>query len=137
MPQRTMTLTVWQNEVRRRTQSVMQGKRAQPLALLNVHVESNPEPWKALCSQAIPFATACYSQLRRGHGEVNDTAHSRLGRMVRDIDSGVGTMNDKAVEQYRELRQLIAEVDPEALPGRDEMDREYHSRNLDPTSTIA
>ncbi len=137
MPTRTMTLTEWQNEARRRTDSVMRGGRAKPLALLNVHVENNPEPWQALCSKAITFATACFRQLQLGYGEVNGTTHSQLGKMVRYIDSRAEDWRGEAAEQYRELRRLIGEIDPEALPGRDEMDRQHQLQDRDPAVAIA
>jgi hypothetical protein len=138
VPQRTpMTLTVWQNAVRERTKSRLAGRTAQPLALLNREVTGNPEPWKALCSGAIPFATACYLQLQQGDGEVSHTTHNRLNRMVRYIDSRADDWSGVAAEQYRELRQLIGEIDPEALPERDEMDRQHQLRDLDPAAAIA
>ena len=124
MPKRTMTLTDWQTQVRARTASVLEGRKAQPLALLNVHVENNPEPWQALCSKAITFATACFKQLQLGYGEVNNTTHANLNR-------------GEALEQYRELIRLIGEIDPEALPGRDEMDRQHQLQDLDPAMAIA
>lgn len=138
MPQRTsMTLTEWQSQVRTRTESMLAGRRAQPLALLNRKVDNNPEPWQALCSGAIPFATACYMQLQLGYGEVNGTTHARLMRMVRYIDSRATDWRGKALEQYRELRRLIGEIDPEALPERDEMDRQHQLHDLDPAAAIA
>lgn len=137
MPKRTMTLTDWQTQVRARTASVLEGRKAQPLALLNVHVENNPEPWQALCSKAITFATACFKQLQLGYGEVNNTTHANLNRMVRYIDSRAEDWRGEAAEQYRELRRLIGEIDPEALPGRDEMDRQHQLQGRDPAVAIA
>lgn len=125
MSQKTMTLTEWQGQVRERTSSVLAGRRAQPLALLNRRVECNPEPWMALHSRAIPFATACFLQLKRGHGEVNGTTHIRLTHMVRHIDSLADEWRGETAMRYRELRRLIAEVDPESLPARDEMDHRH------------
>lgn len=140
MPQRTpMTLTEWQRQVRVRTDSMFAGRRAQPLALLNREVENNPEPWQALCTHVIPFASACFMQIKLDYGEVNGSAHRRLIRMVRYIDvrAEAGDWRGEAIPQYRELRRLIAEVDPESLPERDEMDRQYQARHLDPATTVA
>jgi hypothetical protein len=132
-----MTLTVWQSEVRKRTESVMNGRRAQPLALLNISVVSNPEPWQALCSHAIGYAVACAEQLRRGTGEISEISHCRFNRMIRWIDEHIDGWRGEAVEQYRELRRLLAEIDPEQFPARDEMDRDHANQHLDPTFAIA
>lgn len=139
VPQRTpMTLTEWQNEVRTRTESMLAGRRAQPLALLNRKVNNNPEPWQALCMRVIPFAAACLLQIRRGYGEISDTTHRQLAKMIRYIDNraAAGDWRGEALAQYRELRRLIAEIDPEALPERDEMDRQYRMYQLDPATAI-
>lgn len=142
MPQRKpatkpkpMTLTEWQNAVRERTEGMQAGRRVQPLALLKRDVIANPEPWQALCSRAIPFAAACYKQIQLGIGEVG-ASHSRLRSMIRWIDSRADMWKGEAAEQYRELRRLIGEVDPEALPERDEMDRAHYGAH-DPHLSIA
>lgn len=132
---RPMSISEFQTAARERSTKVFAGRPAQPLALLNRNVIANPEPWQALCSGAIRYATACCLQIQRGNGEVNGR-NRRFHQMIQWIDDSIEHWNDEARQQYRELRRLLAEIDPECLPQRDEMDR-ASSAHLDPTFSIA
>ncbi len=130
-----MTLSEFQLQARERSNKVFAGRAAQPLALLNREVTANPEPWQALCSGAIRFATACCIQIQRGNGEIS-SGNRRFRQMIRWIDESIERWNGEVKEQYRELRRLLAEIDPECLPERDEMDR-ARSAHPDPALSIA